>query len=564
MPSSTPLLALRPAGWADSHPQPDQDKVLKSRPERPPRTRRKTPKVKTGCLTCRSRRVKCDETHPICKNCQKFYISCTYPVPIEKPKHRTSRKAIKLHPLIPKGCPTEPTPSLQGYEVRAGPRFTDAVEARYFVYYCEGISSQIGRPFGNKLWDQLIPQAGSEVPFIGRAVIALGALSKSQSERQKENPHHAYALAQYVRALQGMRRSVREHPSDVRTALIGCLLVFCFESLKGHQGAASAHASSGSNLIASMCLNCQPKSWRQSELGAELYSAFSGLNLQSLLFLDKRDRGTHAFYKKGLSEAAKGMPGEFGDLEECRRFWHYIMRRNLHFSLEVRDALSRTSSQATSSSTHLGADDRCRMDHASRTETASSSSPSLLVERDSYVQDICRWEIASAPLLCRLSCPATRSEEVFLISCLLKIHAAMNIVLLTTAFSPPETAAEGGGTFRFEIGILPALSQVGLLCRERGVRGRAIGLLRGCRGYKEGIWDAEGVGAVSGWVRDLEERGCVEEGVIDGSENEYRGGMVPEENRVQLVGCEMTVEEQRARVVVRQSDGVERQGVVRW
>jgi hypothetical protein len=468
------------------------------------------------------------------------------------------------------------------------------VEARYFVYYCEGISSQIGGPFGNKLWDQVIPQAGSEVPFIGRAVIALGALSKSQSERQKENPHHAYALAQYVRALQGMRRSVREHPSDVRTALIGCLLVFCFESLQGHQGAASAHASSGSNLIASMCLNCRPKSWRQSELGAELYSAFSGLNLQSLLFLDKRDRGTHAFYKKGLNEAAKGMPGEFGDLEECRRFWHYIMRRNLHFSLEVRDALSRTSSQASSSSTHLGADDRCRMDHASRMERVSSSSPSLLAERDSYVQDICRWEIASAPLLCRLSYPATRSEEVFLISCLLKIHAAMNIVLLTTAFSPPETAydkfeaqfrtivqlserihhslvspsdggsAEGGGTFRFEIGILPALSQVGLLCRERGVRGRAIGLLRGCRGYKEGIWDAEGVGAVSGWVRDLEERGCVEEGGIDGSENESRGGMVPEENRVQLVECEMTVEERRASVVVRQSDGVEREGVVRW
>jgi hypothetical protein len=92
----------------------------------------------------RSRRVKCDEIHPVCKNCQKHYVSCTYPVPIEKPKHCTSQKAIKLHPLVPKGRPAEPTPSLQGHEMRAGPRFTDAIEARYFVYYCEGISSQIG------------------------------------------------------------------------------------------------------------------------------------------------------------------------------------------------------------------------------------------------------------------------------------------------------------------------------------------------------------------------------------------------------------------------------------
>jgi hypothetical protein len=59
------------------------------------------------------------------------------------------------------------------------------------------------------------------------------------------------------------------------TALIGCLLVFCFESLQGHQAAASAHAFSGINAIANMCRRgWQPKQWKESELGEDLSQPF--------------------------------------------------------------------------------------------------------------------------------------------------------------------------------------------------------------------------------------------------------------------------------------------------
>ncbi|OKL59035.1 hypothetical protein UA08_05592 [Talaromyces atroroseus] len=35
-------------------------------------------KSKTGCGTCRSRRVKCDEVHPICGNCVRYGVECFY------------------------------------------------------------------------------------------------------------------------------------------------------------------------------------------------------------------------------------------------------------------------------------------------------------------------------------------------------------------------------------------------------------------------------------------------------------------------------------------------------
>ncbi|OAQ96433.1 hypothetical protein LLEC1_04043 [Akanthomyces lecanii] len=55
-----------------------------------PRQKRWAPKVRTGCQTCRARRIKCDETQPRCKKCIRRGLSCQYtlrwrPVAEEKP-----------------------------------------------------------------------------------------------------------------------------------------------------------------------------------------------------------------------------------------------------------------------------------------------------------------------------------------------------------------------------------------------------------------------------------------------------------------------------------------------
>ncbi|KAK4193712.1 adhesion and hyphal regulator 1 [Podospora australis] len=38
-------------------------------------------RTRSGCYTCRSRRVKCDETHPVCERCRKGKRECVYPEP---------------------------------------------------------------------------------------------------------------------------------------------------------------------------------------------------------------------------------------------------------------------------------------------------------------------------------------------------------------------------------------------------------------------------------------------------------------------------------------------------
>ncbi|KAL7270044.1 hypothetical protein RUND412_007257 [Rhizina undulata] len=73
----------------------DEDCPLDFVPAPPPpkkRVRRSTAKglrVKTGCITCRRRHLKCDEGKPSCKNCSKGSRACTYEPP-SPPSSRTT------------------------------------------------------------------------------------------------------------------------------------------------------------------------------------------------------------------------------------------------------------------------------------------------------------------------------------------------------------------------------------------------------------------------------------------------------------------------------------------
>lgn len=74
---------------------------------------RSRPKSKRGCLTCKFRRKKCDETRPICKDCQRFDKECVWvdynTMALdeirklkEKVKERESASKLRIRNKIPK------------------------------------------------------------------------------------------------------------------------------------------------------------------------------------------------------------------------------------------------------------------------------------------------------------------------------------------------------------------------------------------------------------------------------------------------------------------------------
>ncbi|KAJ5952167.1 uncharacterized protein N7479_010580 [Penicillium vulpinum] len=83
---------------ANSNPQ--QEKVAASGKDRQDRTRatrvgRSGPRSRLGCLTCKWRRVRCDQVHPVCGHCSRLQLDCDYE------PHRQRRKHQRMNDVAP-------------------------------------------------------------------------------------------------------------------------------------------------------------------------------------------------------------------------------------------------------------------------------------------------------------------------------------------------------------------------------------------------------------------------------------------------------------------------------
>ncbi|ETN37540.1 uncharacterized protein HMPREF1541_07162 [Cyphellophora europaea CBS 101466] len=76
-------------------------------PKKPQTTRRSHRKSRKGCLTCKTRRVKCDETRPICTNCSSRATECEYVGSRQRETRPNSSKAVKGSLLTPAASPAE-------------------------------------------------------------------------------------------------------------------------------------------------------------------------------------------------------------------------------------------------------------------------------------------------------------------------------------------------------------------------------------------------------------------------------------------------------------------------
>lgn len=75
---------------------------------------KKHKRTRSGCFTCRARRIKCDESRPICERCRKGSRDCVYPSP-NAPSSKAARVAAKSRSARP--------PSSQGSESSGKPEF---------------------------------------------------------------------------------------------------------------------------------------------------------------------------------------------------------------------------------------------------------------------------------------------------------------------------------------------------------------------------------------------------------------------------------------------------------
>ncbi|KAK6613750.1 C6 zinc finger protein [Botrytis cinerea] len=460
--------------------------------------RARLPKVKTGCQNCKIRRIKCDEKLPGCSRCFKFGILCSgYPKQPEKIKPN-SRQIV---PILPKGAISG---IAQGsiIELYLGPRFTEELDSRYFKHFCENVAAGLAGPLQTSVWSEIIPQVCEIEPYIAHGLVALGAFSKYSKEMTRggessdTKKHFEYALREYGKSLRGMQKAIDGNVSrSPRTALIACMLVFCIESLQGHQASASIHATNGIMMLHDyyQASAAGTEFAKENVIGPELRRAFTDLDLQVLHFLDIRPPAHHVIIKEQLNRYhlhGAHIP-TFQNIKDSYEYLQMIMRRNLHFidiarklllkadfqeqstvfspkdwegaadlrqnnnpwtQLEPRSSQSPPpASRCTHSSGKMHGEDESTATSQESLNSSDSSieddsvdpcmdyvaaahfPPEILQERDIYLADLMHWEKASESILQECLASPHHSQE-FRTAALLKTHAAASAIRLHGTF----------------------------------------------------------------------------------------------------------------------------------
>ncbi|KAF5723483.1 C6 zinc finger [Fusarium mundagurra] len=212
------------------------------------------PKVRSGCLTCKTRRVKCDEGKPACARCIRGDFVCdgyeTQPtkheIVLEPPAQVVPRKLLPLAPSTLPGLDGHSVPYLDAFRYHVAPELSGSL----YTDFCEGT----------------ILTGVHQDDSIRQLVLALGALTLSIADDARDtkqsiiqskpsplkawgpssvkNRNHAASLKHYLKGVQGLRERLTLDPAhvSVRTLTVMTILMALFEILQGN------HRSVGSML----------------------------------------------------------------------------------------------------------------------------------------------------------------------------------------------------------------------------------------------------------------------------------------------------------------------------
>jgi hypothetical protein len=188
----------------------------------------------------RIRRLKCGEEKPSCFRCIKSGWQCDGYTHVKKPASRpSSPPVLPLATILPRkqSLTPSPTPSLhKALDL-------DDRERLYFHNFIDDVSIQLPS-HDSFFWRGVALQESHTTFTVRHAIVAIGALAKS-SQRvlsgvhrvgDGQCAHREFALHQYQKAIQGLRRSITtlDQEDSLRTTLVSCLVLAFFDNFVGN------------------------------------------------------------------------------------------------------------------------------------------------------------------------------------------------------------------------------------------------------------------------------------------------------------------------------------------
>ncbi|PVI02591.1 hypothetical protein DM02DRAFT_612826 [Periconia macrospinosa] len=503
------------------------------------KTRASNPKVRTGCKTCKIRRLKCDETRPVCQRCEKARVACdgysstnqhplvakskpnTVPASTFAPNSKATRRRILPHPS------PGSTPSVS--------RFIGD-EVSHFDFFRHQLTMDFSGYSCSDLWSRVVLCEAMTNDCVRHAVLAVAALSQGISislesslksnkpsalspwtSKSIVNSHHQAALRHYVRALSMFRMEVHVAAEihSPRAVFIMTYLLITFELLQGNMEMVDRLLNSSIQLLKGSLkqhrqhaqLQHNGTRRRAEDDVDDIEHILSFLSIMGAVtpFLKRQQANLALWDTTAIDDVPDLEPRSTKQLQTC---WGRFFSRTLAFTGQA-------------------------FAIAAETRTAEIEL-TLVRKQDAYLSHLDKWrQVLDVGLARAIITSDNRAKMAIqlmqlhhlMISIVVKCcldhtdmiwdeydHDFFVLVERCLAFAA-ETKPGYHALFTLSMGVLSTLGPAIAKCRNHNIRMKALEIARRMP-WREGTWDAEAeiygrIGAVL-----LEERGRNRDGFI--------------------------------------------------
>ncbi|KAK4504193.1 hypothetical protein PRZ48_005109 [Zasmidium cellare] len=520
------------------------------------RKRGKHSKTRTGCRTCRIRRIKCDEARPACRRCSSTGRHCLgYEMSLALLQGQScqdrallpqNQSLVKIQ-SVPR--PIASFPTGMNFMV-IGPHEAQAFDffRKQTLYFLPGCATAT-------TWETIAMQLSHSEPALTCAIVAVGSMHQARTGRPAglvmpvyEPAQFEFAMDEYSRSVGLIQKYINENQSQsnknsVEVVLLACLMFICFELLHGNNYLGILHLRTGLRILYEhlhgpipenvdarrIQLKAEPRS--TMDLLAEIYVRLDGdatMFGQSEPFL-RASVGEMG----GQNFVLSPMPKVFHSLEEARLHLDALSSAR-YFTKGKLLRLAEIKMQSKANTSHLDEDQVNCLLQAECRFVDLSNDPDLWDEMQALERAVAAWSSALA------SMPTDPKHESHQVRLLLEIQYFVVWFFVSTWRDQTETMGDrykvqyshilglieqylehifdgnenyldeprrpGGPlrTFSLSHSVLLPLYLIASQCRDSSIRRRAL-MIPSRLHIQESMMDSDLLSACLGRIIDMEE-----------------------------------------------------------
>ncbi|KAI4862078.1 hypothetical protein F4820DRAFT_36962 [Hypoxylon rubiginosum] len=506
---------------------------------RPPvRRRANHAKVRTGCVTCKNRRVKCDEGKPQCLRCEKSGFLCVGyedasanrgkdlpPLATSAiSKRTTERTVLRPRSLQPRRAIDATQPFSLDIRLPASltPAYLDGRDAPFFERFRSQIIMDIASWCSSNYWNGMLSQIMHD-DCIQHASLALAAMLLAVERSldpagQSSGPLTQYeegrvALRHYMKAISLCRQRLLGGitKDTIRSNLTSTFLFAMIEVLQGNMSTVDQIMVNGTLLLRD-AINAKAPSGRPTLVwDQELAEMKGGFDRMTIMWgLCPFFHGQKEIYAVTTSNGQyPEMPDKDAPLSTIRRCWTMFQNDLGLFMMSVRcgkvvspEHMESVISQNSKYIVQL---------------RQWMSLIDMLLEREKNTSTFYPLGIMKAlALTCTifLSCFLDRSD----VSYDLHLQSFLEILNICQKFIPEKPSAHL--KFSLDVNIFPIASFTVTKCRDQKTRQLALKIFKEMT-YRQVLWSNQGMLKSLQALVDLEHKGRDKRGFIPPSSRYY-------------------------------------------